>query len=442
MCQKAGKLSQIQDAFNPSPLITAEELREFYFDTSLARTGDRYSDVVNNLSLQLSNSVEVVQHKLFIGHPGCGKTTELCQLMQKTTEMGFVTCFGRCDLELDSADVEYTDVLFMILDLLVRTAKDNSMELDEDLVVNICDYWQQDVDIIDEYKKVRELSMTAEAGGKIGISGLLRVLAQVKGVIKNSSDSRIQIRRHIEPKSSELIGGISDVILSISDQCEKMGKKRIPLIILDGLDKIPLEKARKIFWENGSRFSALRVHLIVTFPIALAYTPEYSDVLTWFPNPEKLPMIKLRKWTGEAYEPGYCEGIDTMRHIVEKRADLSLFQREALDELIEKTGGYIRDLFRCISRAAVRAQLRGSDTISAEDASAALNNLESDINGRYADSMISVMKKIYKGEKYVSSSEEITKLLQVGAVLEYNGQRWCDLHPLVEKWLKEHGKIK
>ena len=76
-----------------------------------------------------------------------------------------------------------------------------------------------------------------------------------------------------------------------------------------------------------------------------------------------------------------------------------------------------------------------------EDAMNALNNLESDINGCYSSDLIPSMVKIYEGEKYVNSSEDITKLMQVGAVLEYNGTRWCDLHPLVEKWLLEHHKM-
>lgn len=266
-------------------------------------------------------------------------------------------------------------------------------------------------------------------------------MAKIKGVIKNSSDSRIEIRRRIEPKSSELISKIQNVIKVISEQCPKRGMHGIPLIILDGLDKIPLEQARKIFRENGSRFNSLDIHLIVTFPIALTYTSEYSDVLTWFPNPEKLPMIKLRKWEDGRYIDGYQAGMDAMTAIVEKRADLDLFEEGVLAKLIQMTGGYIRDLFRCITRATVRARLRKAEKISMEDAEIALNNLESDINARYGDEMIPIMKKIYDGEKFVSSSDEMTKLLQVGAVLEYNGQRWCNLHPLVEQWLRNHNRI-
>lgn len=130
-----------------------------------------------------------------------------------------------------------------------------------------------------------------------------------------------------------------------------------------------------------------------------------------------------------------------MRSIIGKRAELSLFSEDALSDLIRYTGGYIRDLFRCICEAALRARLRKSPVIEQEDAGKALAVLESDINGRYSDELIGKMEDIYKGKKHVSSSEEITVLLQIGAVLEYNGTRWCDLHPLVEKWLVENNKI-
>lgn len=348
MGRRAVELSQMQDAFSPGPLRSAEELNEFYLDTSFARTGDRYSDFVHNLSLQLVDSTEVFQHKLFIGHPGCGKTTELYQLMQKTKDMGFVVCFGRCDLELDSADIEYVDVLFLILDLLVRVSEENDIQLDEDLVTGIYDYWEQEIEKIDIFSDQANMEISSEIKGETGLLRLLKVLAQVKGVIKNSTDSREQIRRRIEPKSSELVSRIQDVINVISEQCKEKGKKKIPLIILDGLDKIPLEQARKIFRENGSRFSSLNAHLIVTFPIALTYTPEYGDILTWFPYPEKLPMIKLKKWEDGKYADGYTEGIDTMRRIVEKRAKLSLFEENVLDELIN-TRAVISETFSGVS---------------------------------------------------------------------------------------------
>ncbi len=436
---KAETLHQMQDAFNSQPLMTSRELEEFYLNTAAARTGDRYSDFVENFALQLEDCQEVYLHKLFIGHPGCGKTTELYQLLQRVKKADFFACIGRCDLELDLVDIAYTDVLFFLLDLLIRTASELGMELDENLVEEIYAYWEEEIEMTEVVSSQAQIE--AQSSAKAGLPGLLELMAQIKGVIKNSSDSRTQIRRRIIPKSSELIRKIEEVIENISFQCEKKNMKKIPLVILDGLDRVPLDRAKKIFRDNGSAFRALPVHLVTTFPIALTYTQEYSDILNYFPNPSKLPMIKLRNWKQGYYEAGYEEGKNTMRQIIAKRAELSLFEADALEELIDKTGGYIRDLFRCISNAAIRAQRRGAPAISKEDVTVVLNELESDINSRYSDVDIPELKKIYEGEKFLSSSESITRLLQACAVLEYNGKRWCDLHPLVEKWLKECNKL-
>ena len=286
-----------------------------------------------------------------------------------------------------------------------------------------------------------ETEFSLGLGSETGVMKVIQLLASVKAILKNSAESKREIRTQIEPRSSELIHQIKEVIEEVRSQLQEKGRPEIPFVILDGLDKIPLAQARKIFQENGSRFQGLQIHLLVTFPISLSYTPEYKDIQVWFPNPEKLPMIKIRNWQQGAYQDDYTEGVDTVRAIIRKRAELSLFVEEALSELINYTGGYIRDLFRCICEAALRARLRKSRIIELEDARKALAVLESDINGRYSDELIGKMEDIYRGNKHVSTSEEITVLLQIGAVLEYNGTRWCDLHPLVEKWLVENNKI-
>lgn len=436
---RAQKLSQIQDVFNPNPLQDEAAISKFYQDATEARTGDPYSSFVGKMDLLLEDSCNSLIHKLFIGHAGVGKTTELYRLKHKAEEKGFLTCFGRCDIDLDSGDVEYTDVLFYILDLLVNKACENGLKISESIVRKIESYWNTDEEL------VKTIVLQGEAGISIGAEAgmkkVLRLLAGVKAILKNSVESKREIRTKIEPRSSELINQIQEVIGEIRNQLQAKNRPEIPFVILDGLDKIPLEQARKIFHENGSRFQELQIHLMVTFPISLSYTPEYKDIQIWFPNPEKLPMIKIKNWQQGAYQENYMEGVDTIKSIIGKRADLSLFTDDALKELVCYTGGYIRDLFRCICDAALRARLRKSTVIELEDVSKALAALESDINGRYSDELIGKMEDIYRGNKYLSSSEEITTLLQIGAVLEYNGTRWCDLHPLVEKWLVENNKI-
>ena len=438
---KADKLSEIQDAFNPNPLEEPEEINSFYQDVTEARTGDAYSGFVEKMELLLEDSHHSLIHKLFVGHAGVGKTTELYRLKHVAQGKGFLTCFGRCDIDLDSVDVEYTDVLLYILDLLVLQACEQDLKISDRIVKSIENYWNTDTELSTTISMQADLELSGSVQAEAGMKKIVKLLAGVRAILKNSAESKKIVRTRVEPRSSELIAQIREVIEEIRNQLSASGRPDIPFVILDGLDKIPLEQARKIFMENGSRFQGLQIHLLVTFPISLSYTPEYKDIQIWFPNPVKLPMIKLRDWQNGAYAEEYMEGIDTLKNIVRKRADLSLFTKEALDELILYTGGYLRDLFRCICDAALRARLRKSSCIELSDAKKALEVLESDINGRYGEELIGKMQEIYRGEKYVSSSEEITTLLQIGAVLEYNGTRWCDLHPLVEKWLIQNRKI-
>lgn len=438
---RATELLQMQDAFSPYPLHTEEEIANFYYETAEARTGDKFSDFVESMVIQVIDSGNSALHKLFIGHAGSGKTTELFRLYQRLREEKYFVCFGRCDIDLDSGDVEYTEVLFYILDLLIRNAHEKGIDIKESVLDDIIAYWTsiQEVDIVMDQQN--ELNVEGGFSAGIKLRSVLGIMAGIKGILKTSEETKRQIRQSINPKSNELMVRIKEVINNLEEELQRRNYPRLPFIILDGLDKIPLDQARKIFKENGSKFSELPIHLLVTFPIALTYTEEYRNIQIWLPNPEKLPMIKLKNWVNDHYEPGYTEGVETMRRIVEKRADLALFERGVLDVLIRQTGGYIRDLFRCIGKAAIRARVRHADKISMEDAEFALNTLESDINGCYSSDLIPAMKDIYNGQKYVNSSEEITKLMQVGAVLEYNGVRWCDLHPLVEKWLIEHQKF-
>lgn len=439
--EKAVKISQFQDVFNPAPLSTKKDIDEFYYQTSLARTGDEYSDFVRMLSIQIEDSKDTCLHKIFIGHAGSGKTTELFRLKEYLDEKNFATGLGRCDLDLDGGDIEYIDVLFLILDILAGMCQKYGVRLQAQTFKDIYDYWYTEVESIDNTASLAEVDVEAGAEAGANCLTLIKVFTKIKGILKNSTESRMTLRKKVEPKVSELMMQMKDLISDVQEELRKREFRETPVIILDGLDKIPINQARQIFKENGSRFADLPIHLIITFPIALTYDASYQLIQSWFPNPEKLPMIKIQKWNKDHYEEGYEEGVNTLKTMVGKRADIGLFEEQVLETLIVNTGGYIRDLFACISKAATRARVRGAETISIEDAWYALGVLEADLNGRYREKSIDTLKKIYGGNKYFSASEEITELLQVGVVLEYNGERWCDLHPLVKKWLEQHKKV-
>jgi hypothetical protein len=151
-------------------------------------------------------------------------------------------------------------------------------------------------------------------------------------------------------------------------------------------------------------------------------------------------MIKIRSMDGSSFQ----YGIDAIKGIVEKRADLSLFDDEALTFLIKKTGGILRDLFHCITKTASRAENRQAAKIELEDAKSATIQLRSLLTRQIETKNYPLLKNIYRGGKYKNQIEDKAMLLEMMQgliVLEYNGDRWHDLHPLIEDFLKEQGEL-
>lgn len=434
--EKANNLSQVQNAFMPEPLETKIDMRKFYVDTSLVRYGVEYSNVVDEISIELTDCTDAYIHKLFIGHTGSGKSTELRRLEERLESEGFLVTFIEGEKEIDIKDAVYTDILFLILEKILNKGSED-IKISNKIYERICSYWNSIYEIEETILDSSQLNAEASAG--VEFKGIvLNLLSKIKGILKTSEETKQTIRQKIEPRSSELVNQIIDVVNCISKQITN--SKKIPVVILDGTDKMSLDAAKKVFYENGMKFSDLPIHFIVSFPIALSYSPEYNDIQAWFPSPSKLPMIKQRKWTGKKYVP-FPEGPQAMKEIVEKRMDLNLFDDKVLEKLIEKTGGNIRDLFRCVRKATLRARVKRAVKISMEDGQYALNELKSDINGRYTSEDIPELQTIYSGNKSRLGEPSIKKLLQTGAVMEYNATRWCDLHPLVEEWLIETGRI-
>ena len=151
-----------------------------------------------------------------------------------------------------------------------------------------------------------------------------------------------------------------------------------------------------------------------------------------------LQMIKIATREKKPFK----EGIAVIREIVEKRANLELFEENTLEKMIQYTGGSLRDLFYAINASAKRAERRESKTISMEDMERALEELKTSLTRRIEKKDYEFLLNIYKENKeMIENKEMLLKMLQASVVLEYNGKRWHNLHPLVAKFFKDQGLI-
>lgn len=427
----ASQISEVINAFSPEPL-KAEQMDRFYCsDTMEYRMSDKYSSPIRDIFdlCQESGNHNTV---LLLGHKGCGKSTELNRLSAELEAQGYQVKTITCSMDLDLFNIVHSDLFILMGEALLEIAEESGCEIGKDILGDIMDFWDEGT----ETTVSEELSATsAETEFSARTPGvmnkILKIFVKLKADLKFNEEKRTEHRKKISVRSGEWIGLLSHVSEEIST---KSGGKR-PVIIFEDLDKLNPEDAWKVFYNYAATLSGMPFPVIYTFPIGLSYDAKFSAMESYFIT-KTLPMIKIETIEGKSFD----DGINVIREIVEKRANLDLFEPGVLQELIRYTGGSLRDLFHAINSAAKRAERRNSAVISTEDAQRALEELKTSLTRRIEERDYNFLLNIYGGSKErIEDKEMLLKMLQASVVLEYNGKRWHNVHPLIAQFFEEQG---
>ncbi|MFG6379442.1 MAG: hypothetical protein K1W19_14190 [Lachnospiraceae bacterium] len=426
----ANQISEIINAFSPEPL-KIEQMNEFYCkDTMEYRMSDKYSSPIEDI-FDICQEEGEYNAFLLLGHRGCGKSTELNYMSEKFVSKGYSIRTIACSMDLDLFNIVYSDLFILMGEALLEIAKELNCKINKNILENIKNFWAEGEEILSS----QNLAATSIEGGisaePSGILSVLNIFAKIKADLKYNEETRKEYRRKISIHSSDwirLMGCVSKII------SEKTGGKKT-VIIFEDLDKLNPEDAWKVFYNYAALLSGMDFPVIYTFPIALSYDARFSAMEGYFIT-KTLPMIKIETIEGQPYQ----EGIQIIQNIVEKRAKLDLFESGVLQELILYTGGSLKDLFQAINSAAKRAERRSSESISMEDGKRALEELKTSLTRRIEKKNYEFLLNICKGNKeLIEDKEMLLKMLQASVVLEYNGKRWHNVHPLIVQFFKEQG---
>lgn len=452
--KKADSLFDSLSLLKVGALDSKEEFAAFYVAAAGARNAEEMDRTEQTMiSIQVSPSP---RHILYSGHLGCGKSTELRRLGSMLKQEGFLVGIGVCDENLDLTTVKYTDLILFILETLLRCAQDENIPVCEKTLTNIESYWKEEHAIT--------FTDTTDAGVKAGasieaqtpklLSRVLSISASVRSDLRIQSEKRNEYRRKLEPSLNVFIGLVNDFIDDIRSAGVKKGfKDAPPIVLLDQLEKANVEAMADLFEKHSQDLVRLRLHLVIPFPIYMCYTPSYNQIKNYYSDEWIIPMIKLQTWDEKTktYDP-FAPGAEILHKIITKRMDESLFTEGVLAKIIEKTGGFLRDLFTVVYDAALNAvtieiskaeekDKEEKSRIEEKDMLVALEKLQSSISRMFPNSSRARLEKIKSGEKHYASDQELMVLMQSGAVFEYNGKRWVDLHPLVADWLDDTREI-
>jgi hypothetical protein len=414
------------------------------------RTIDNGADIINKMYLTISRA-QFPCHILYSGHLGSGKSTELNRLKAKLEENRLFVCFVDVQGKLDLDTLKHTDLFIFLLESLLGCAKEHRLSIKEEKLNQIKNYLlKEETKIVSKTGSAEaEFDASFEAKSPSILFSVLSLVSKIRASMQIKSDYRDEWRINMEPDINTYIRMINSLLRDIRDSAaEKSYVNSFPIILIDSLEKTANSPVIQLFSAHSSDLVRLDASMVISYPVSLTYLPMCNHIKSYFTLSCRLPMIELWRWNQN--ERKYINkgaliqspGFRVLREIILRRIDESIIDDEALMMIIQKTGGFLRDLFSAAFSSALNALAKGHDKIEVDDAFEALDEMRSEICSQFPDKSKPILIKIISGDKMYAYNEQLAELMQSGAVLEYNGKRWVDVHPLVEEWLKDNGMMK
>ncbi len=354
---------------------------------------------------------------LFSGHRGSGKSTELRRLARDLAGRFFVvTASAR---SLNPADLQYVDVIFACAAALLReaTAEGKPVAVPDGLLKDVEQFLRSEI--------ITEVSTVAPKGGSVSAK-FNAFIFSAEGKYGRETQTRTTVRERLFSHVSDLIDKVNAVCDAVRE-----GTGRPPLLIFEDVDKTDLKTARTLFFDHATTLTSLACHIIYTFPIPLCYSNEFTERMGDWDQRFLLPNV------GAYHQDDTpdASGRDALRQVITKRVPESLFEQGALDQIIELSGGLLRNLVRLVSDAALIALTENAPRIT----TAMVEQVAAEIGNDYRRLLLpehyAALREAHQ-TKQITPNETVRQLLENLSLLEYrNAVAWCDVHPVVQQLL-------
>ncbi len=352
-----------------------------------------------NICQELGDRIDLVARdkytcQLYTGARGCGKSTELRLLQENLRERGYFVIFFEADEgDIDIEDTEHTDILLactrhILQELVNENAGDPKQVLD----------WLKE-----RLQALIELGLTDLEIEKIGVEFNIGQFVKLMAGFRQVPNLRQEIRKKIDVYTPSLLEILNEFIEESKKKLPEYCSQKDLVVIVDNLDRIvPVTKENnrtnyeEIFLDRKNQMQGLDCHVIYTVPISMVYAKSGANLADEYGQPVIMPMIMVKMKDNAIY----TQGIDKLKEMVQKRVEKAnvginlenLFEtREALDEVCQKSGGYVRNLMQ-LMQAAVK------------------NSIKMPISDRAVNRAISELREVYRKTIYGDDWQKLAEV--------------------------------
>ncbi len=440
--KRAASLTEIKQVLRPNPLATPEELGALFVETSDARDPQASQRAALFDHLDTDANVKM----LVYGLRGTGKSTELNRFAQEYASRYTVVRLSLMD-EKVLGQVTAESLLVLIAEKLLTGMHDMGLPFPDSALKHVYSWFSE----VFEYREQDiESALRAGAGadtadswwGKlVGLRAFLTADIRAGSRVLNKTITK-------ENRRISELAHQCDLLVKDARTLLQSKRKTELLLVIDDMDKISLAEADAVLIENPALLGNLSCKAVYTAPMSLRCSPRATEMELHF-RPVVFPMIKVTERDGTACGAGRA----VIRQILERRLEVDLLLApEALDLAVDKTGGVLRHLFDVLidaafaAREAARREARNAARITPKNVRWGLDQLKNNLLSRIGTAGLPAAYRRVETEQLVTRlrelagkceravSDEVNQLLMnAHALIEYNGEGWCRLHPLVEE---------
>lgn len=424
-------ITRLYQACEPQESLKPDDPRWVNFDD--VRGEDNVVERINR-SLRRASSHRP-DFKLFTGHRGVGKTSELLRLkgLLEHTEPGkpgFLVVFCDVSEQLDVNDLDFPDLLVFLAAEIQRQLTGIGLQGFSPSSTYLKNVWADIRNMLSAEVEMREVEVNA-GFGKLAVE------------LRNRPGSRQLLRDVVEKHSTSLLDAVNDLLGQAIVAARTSGRLGLVLIV-DGLDKLVRRQLPngsnthdRLFIDRSEQLAALRVHTVYTVPISLIYSPRFGQLQQAIgEHCVPVSMIRLRPSRSKPVATDSA-GMLKMFEMVQKRCDSAevdfehaFDQLETLSYLVEMSGGHPRHLMMFLQAACNELD---ELPIRRQAAEKAVRRYANTLLREVPDDAWVSLKRFAQPQTDICKDDLHQLMLFLLFVFEYmNSEMWYEINPVLK----------